>query len=123
MTKETQRKIVNALMVFVLDPKIHSFLETNYPKSLELAKKALGRIPIRELDEDSAYLLAKVCETGRNPLYNEEINHAQAREDVRNIEIAIHQAQAREDSRADAEGRKPRLIATMGDIKDFKRNG
>ena len=33
-------------------------------------------------------------------------------------EILIKQAQDREDARADAEGRKPRLIATLSDIHD-----
>jgi hypothetical protein len=39
-------------------------------------------------------------------------------EPVPHSEIAIYEAQAREDARADAEGRKPRLIARMQDITD-----
>jgi len=35
-------------------------------------------------------------------------------------EVAIYETQAREDDRAGAEGRKPRVIATMADVERYR---
>ena len=41
MDEHLKTKLVAALAVMILDPKIHDFLETNDPKALEQAQEAL----------------------------------------------------------------------------------